>query len=264
MAVRQIAVTDTLEKFRTEFNLLNSQDFGDIANLSSQISATNIVEAMNETISIATSTAGWTMEDSSSTQQIVGGGDVARFLGASNQINVVVSAPDTATFSLNSNIEVTTSVKAGTLTIAAGSITDTSGSISLADENLTTSGNIQAGTLKANNIAPASGTNVDFGSNNIVTSGFFYTSNASGGLIFEGATADAFETIVTNEDPTADRTITLPNNSGTVITTGSTDAVVETMMANDAIGQAELKTVVELKILNSSGTELKTLYGAGA
>ena len=31
---------------------------------------------MNETISIATSTAGWTMEDASSTQQIVGGGDV--------------------------------------------------------------------------------------------------------------------------------------------------------------------------------------------
>ena len=52
MAVRNIAVTDTLEKFRTEFNDLNSNDFGDIANLSSQISATNLVEAMNETISM--------------------------------------------------------------------------------------------------------------------------------------------------------------------------------------------------------------------
>ena len=263
MAVRQIAVTDTLEKFRTEFNLLNSQDFGDIANLSSQISATNLVEAMNETISIATSTAGWTMEDSSSTQQIVGGGDVARFLGASNQINVVVSAPDTATFSLNSNIEVTTSVKAGTLTIAAGSITDTSGSISLADENLTTSGNIQAGTLKSNNIAPASGTNVDFGSNNIVTSGFFYTSNASGGLIFEGATSDTNRTTLTVTDPTAARTITFADETGTVITTGSTDAITESMMANDSISSVEMKTLSTLQILNSSGTVLKTIHGAG-
>ena len=74
MAVRNIAVTDTLEKFRTEFNALNSQDFGDIANLSGSISATNLVEAMNETISIATSTAGWKMRDSTSTTQLVGGG----------------------------------------------------------------------------------------------------------------------------------------------------------------------------------------------
>ena len=32
----------------------------------------------------------------------------------------------------------------------------------------------------------------------------------------------------------------------------------------DAIGQAELKSVVTLQILNSSGTVLKTIHGAGA
>ena len=42
-------------------------------------------------------------------------------------------------------------------------------------------------------------------------------------LIFEGATDDAFETTLTVADPTADRTITLINVSGTVITTGDTD-----------------------------------------
>jgi len=35
-------------------------------------------------------------------------------------------------------------------------------------------------------------------------------------IVFEGATADAFETTLTVADPTADRTITLPNTSGTV------------------------------------------------
>jgi hypothetical protein len=35
-------------------------------------------------------------------------------------------------------------------------------------------------------------------------------------IVFEGATADAFETTLTVTDPTADRTITLPNTSGTV------------------------------------------------
>ena len=40
-------------------------------------------------------------------------------------------------------------------------------------------------------------------------------------IIFEGATADSYETTLQVTDPTADRTITLPNVSGTVITTGN-------------------------------------------
>ena len=38
-------------------------------------------------------------------------------------------------------------------------------------------------------------------------------------IVFEGATADAHETTLTVVDPTADRTITLPNATGTVILT---------------------------------------------
>jgi hypothetical protein len=40
-------------------------------------------------------------------------------------------------------------------------------------------------------------------------------------ITFEGATADSFETTITATDPTADRTITLPDVTGTVITTGN-------------------------------------------
>lgn len=40
-------------------------------------------------------------------------------------------------------------------------------------------------------------------------------------IIFEGATADSYETTLQVTDPTADRTITLPNVTGTVITTGN-------------------------------------------
>jgi len=38
-------------------------------------------------------------------------------------------------------------------------------------------------------------------------------------LVFEGATVDDYETTLTLVDPTADRTITLPNNTGTVALT---------------------------------------------
>ena len=43
-----------------------------------------------------------------------------------------------------------------------------------------------------------------------------------GGLTFEGATNDNFETLITVTDPTADRTISFPDASGTVLMTGTT------------------------------------------
>ena len=52
---------------------------------------TNLVDAMNETISIATSTAGFTIADDTSTTQIVGGGDTLTVLGTANQIQSVVT-----------------------------------------------------------------------------------------------------------------------------------------------------------------------------
>ena len=43
-----------------------------------------------------------------------------------------------------------------------------------------------------------------------------------GTIIFEDATDDAFETTLTVVDPTADRTVTIPNETGTVHTSGGT------------------------------------------
>ena len=87
-------------------------------------------------------------------------------------------------------------------------------------------------------------------------------------------TADGSETIIDVTDPTGDRTITFPDTTGTVITTGdsntvtgtmiSADTVAEANMADDAIGKDQLKSLVTLLIKNSGGTTLKTLYAAGA
>ena len=88
----------------------------------------------------------------------------------------------------------------------------------------------------------------------------------------------------TATDPTANNTITIPDITGTLITTGDTGTVTSTMIAagsltggdladdsineakiaDDAVGQDQLKSVVQLQILNSSGGVLKQLYGAGA
>ncbi len=73
-------------------------------------------------------------------------------------------------------------------------------------------------------------------------------------IIFEGATDDAYETTLTVTDPTADRTITLPNVSGTVVTTGDTSTVTATM-----IEDAQLKDLAGN--LTSTATELNQLDG---
>ena len=80
------------------------------------------------------------------------------------------------------------------------------------------------------------------------------TLTTSGTIIFEGATDDGFETTLTVADPTADRTITIPNVTGTVVTTGDSGTVTAAMMA----------TPTSLQILSSTGTVLKTINGAGA
>ena len=59
-------------------------------------------------------------------------------------------------------------------------------------------------------------------------------------VVFEGSTSDDFETTLTVTDPTADRTITLPNITGTLVTTGDTGSVATGMIADDAITAAKL------------------------
>jgi len=59
-------------------------------------------------------------------------------------------------------------------------------------------------------------------------------------ITFEGATANEFETTLTVVDPTADRTITLPNVSGTVVTSGDTGTVTATMLASDSVTTAKI------------------------
>ena len=62
----------------------------------------------------------------------------------------------------------------------------------------------------------------------------------AGSLVFEGSTADGFETTLAVVDPTAARTITLPNVTGTVVTTGDTGTVTSTMILDGTIVNADV------------------------
>jgi len=249
MAVRSIAVTDTLETFRTEFNGLAANDFGDIATLDSALSATSVIGAVNELSAQVSAAAGFFIEDASSTRQQIGAGETMRIFGTSNEIEAVVSATDTLTIGLPASVTVTTelttplvdavTVEAGTMTLIGGSITDSSGAISFGNENLTTTGNVSGGTINGTSVVSTgavSGTTIT-GTGDISTSAQFVLTGAGKGIVFEGATADDFEATLKVAGPSADVVVTIPSlgANANLVTTGDTGTVSSTMITNGTI-----------------------------
>ena len=153
-------------------------------------------------------------------------------LVAPNISGVVAGTQTSATITTLATTTVNgTTLNAGTMAVAAGSITDSSGAISFGNEDLTTTGTLTSGNL---------------------TCGTITSTGAS--IVFEGATPDAHETTLTVTDPTADRTITFGDETGTVLTTGATNVLTGNMM----------KSSSTLLIVNSAGSTLKTIIGAGS
>ena len=76
---------------------------------------------------------------------------------------------------------------------------------------------------------------------------------SNGGITFEGALDNDYQTIIQASEPTIDNIITLPNRSGTVITSGDAGTVTGNM----------LKSKVTFQILDSAGVVLVSMYAAG-
>jgi len=87
------------------------------------------------------------------------------------------------------------------------------------------------------------------------------TMNAENAIVFEGATADENETTLTIIDPTADRTINLPNQSGTIpvlaaVSTTQVSATPEELNIIDGDTSATSTTIVDADrvVVNDNGT----------
>jgi hypothetical protein len=81
---------------------------------------------------------------------------------------------------------------------------------------------------------------------------------STGSLVFEGATDDAFEITLAVADATADRTLTLPNATGTLISTGDTGSITSTMILDGTILNADINASAAIV-----DTKLATIATAG-
>ena len=86
-------------------------------------------------------------------------------------------------------------------------------------------------------------------------------------LAFEGSADDQYETTITVTNPTADRTITFPNVTGNVVTTGDTGTVTSAMIADATIVNADVSATAEIavsKLANGTARQLLQTDTAGS
>jgi len=98
--------------------------------------------------------------------------------------------------------------------------------------------------------------------NNLISdvTGLSATNKFEDSIIFEGSTDDAYETTLTVTDPTADRTITLPNATGSLVVTAAVSGDA-TMSTAGAVTIAA--TSVEGSMLNNNVISGQTALSSG-
>jgi hypothetical protein len=256
MAYTVINTTDTLEQMRVKLNTLTQTDFGDPALLApAGISATSVVGAVVELAAVAFAAGGFSIKDSANTTQAISSGQTLTVLGTTNQINAVVSATRTLTLSFPTNVTLPGNLTTtgtlhtlGTIEISGNNIRSTDSTTVRINDSLSINGGVSSTSVTST--GAISGTTIT-GSSTIQGTDLVLTGSA--GIQFEGSTADNFETTLVVVDPTADRTITIPNITGTIITTGDTGTVTSTMIANGTIINEDIAdTTIRAAKLNLS------------
>ncbi len=140
----------------------------------------------------------------------------------------------------------------GNLIIKSGTTT----AATFSGANVTLAGTVASGAITSSSTVTA-------------TQGIF--SNASP-LIFEGNTADSFETTIAVTDPTADRTITIPNATDTLVGRATTDTLTNKTLTTPVIAEIDNSGSITLDagadiVLDADGADVVlkdggTTYGA--
>jgi len=109
---------------------------------------------------------------------------------------------------------------------------------------------VVVGTLKTQTL-----TNKTLTSPTISNPTFTGTPSAEASIIFEGTTADAYETTLTVVDPTQDNTITLPNTTGTVVIVDATQTLTNKTLTSPVIsGTPVITGLSSAGMVSSSAT----------
>ena len=122
-----------------------------------------------------------------------------------------------------------------------GSLTNTSGNL-IVKSGTTTALTFSGANVTAGNVTVAGNLTVQ-GSTTTVDSSTIEVQNT---LIFEGSSADSFETTLTTVDPTADRTVSLPNATTTLVGQDTTDTLTNKTLTTPVIAEIDSNAAITL------------------
>ena len=194
--------------------------------------------------------------DSSGNIVLDADGGTITFADASSSLGTITSSGYSGTAAVATTVTITDNEdtnEENVLVFVAGADAD-GGNVGLeSDGNLKY--NPSTGTLSVTNMVVS-------GTQTIVDS---VTMNASNAVIFEGSTADAHETTLTTIDATGDRTISLPNVSGTipVLAAASATAITSTPAELNKLDGATV-VVGEINALDLGSTAVGTAIASKA
>ena len=215
MADRNVTTSNTLEQFRVEFNEL-AVDVGDIASVTGAsgmiASATDVIEAVVELNSKSATSANPVFtgiasfpDGSAAAPSITNTGDTNTgiFFGAADQVDITVGGSQILSVQ-STGINVTGNITA-------------SGNITMGDaatDNITFNADVNS------NMIPNTHNGFDLGQDTQSWRSLYLGTS----VVFEGTGVDAHETTLVVTNPTQDNTLTLPDSTGILLTTGVTAA----------------------------------------
>ena len=211
MADRTVTTSNTLEQFRVEFNEL-AVDVGDIASVTGAsgmiASATDVIEAVVALNSSSATSANPVItgiasfpDGSAAAPSITNTGDTNTgiYFGAADQVDITVGGSQILSVQ-STGISVTGNITA-------------SGNITMGDaatDNITFNADVNS------NMIPNTHNSFDLGQDTQSWRSLYLGTS----VIFEGTGVDAHETSLVVTNPTQDNTLTLPDSTGTLLTTG--------------------------------------------
>ena len=216
---------------------------GIFSNASPLIFEGNTADSFETTIAVADPTADRTVTIQDATTTLVGRDTTDTLTNKTLTTPVIAEIDSTGSITLDAATDIILDADGADITLKDGGTTF--GALNNNGGNL----RIQSGSTPTTAIT-MSGANVTI-AGNLTVSGSTTTIDSStidvtNSFTFEGSTADSFETTLTVEDPTADRTVTIPNATTQLVGRDTTDTLTNKTLTTPVITEIDSGSTITL------------------
>ena len=237
---------------------------GIFSNASPLIFEGNTADSFETTIAVADPTADRTVTIQDATTTLVGRDTTDTLTNKTLTTPVIAEIDSTGSITLDAATDIILDADGADITLKDGGTTF--GALNNNGGNL----RIQSGSTPTTAIT-MSGANVTI-AGNLTVSGSTTTIDSStidvtNSFTFEGSTSDSFETTLTVEDPTADRTVTIPNATTQLVGRDTTDTLTNKTLTTPVITEIDSGSTITLDaatdiVLDADGDNI-TLKAGG-